>query len=164
MSPAQKLFGRPIQDTIPAHRRSFAHEWQKHGDEIEKQVTKSLQDAQVYYNQHTANLPDIGMGSCVALQHPQTKMWDIYGTVVDIGPYRRYFVKTQSGRVLTCNHRFLRRRTAASLCPTPSEPMVGHHQDAATTPSHDTQDSTQLRHSSCTQKPPSRLVEDPTWA
>jgi len=91
-------------------------------------------------------------------------MWDIYGTVVDIGPYRRYFVKTQSGRVLTCNHRFLRRRTAASLCPTPSEPMVGHHQDAATTPSHDTQDSTQLRHSSCTQKPPSRLVEDPTWA
>jgi len=53
VSPAQKLFGRPIQDTIPAHCRSFAHEWQKHGYEIEKQVTKSLQDAQVYYNQHT---------------------------------------------------------------------------------------------------------------
>ena len=115
MSPAQKLFGRPIPDTIPAHRRSFAHEWQNYRDEIEKQVTKSLQDAQVYYNQHTANLPDIGIGSCVVLQHPQTKMWDIYGIVVDIGPYCRYFVKTQSVRVLTRNHRFLRCRTAALL-------------------------------------------------
>ena len=127
------------------------------------QVTKSMQDAQVYYNQHAHNLPDIGIGSRVALQHPQTKMWDIYGTVIDIGPYRRYFVKTQSGRVLTRNRRFLRHRTAASLFPEPREPPVGPYQDAATLPSHATQDSTQLRRSGRTHKPPSRLVEDPKW-
>ena len=27
-SPAQKLFGRPMQDTLPAHRHSFSPEWQ----------------------------------------------------------------------------------------------------------------------------------------
>ena len=35
VSPAQKLFGRPVQDTIPAHRRSFTQEWQKQSDEVE---------------------------------------------------------------------------------------------------------------------------------
>ena len=29
LSPAQKLFGRPVQDTLPAHRRSFCSEWQQ---------------------------------------------------------------------------------------------------------------------------------------
>jgi transposase InsO family protein len=28
-SPAQKLFGHPVQDSLPAHRRSFTLEWQK---------------------------------------------------------------------------------------------------------------------------------------
>ena len=28
LSPAQKLYGHPVQDTLPAHRRSFAPEWQ----------------------------------------------------------------------------------------------------------------------------------------
>ncbi len=27
-SPAQKLFGHPIQDTLPAHHRVFTSEWQ----------------------------------------------------------------------------------------------------------------------------------------
>ena len=27
LSPAQKLYGQPIQDTIPAHRRAFSTEW-----------------------------------------------------------------------------------------------------------------------------------------
>ena len=28
-SPAQKLYGHPVQDTLPAHRRSFAAKWQQ---------------------------------------------------------------------------------------------------------------------------------------
>ena len=33
LSPAQKLFGQPIQDALPAHRRSFALQWQKSTEE-----------------------------------------------------------------------------------------------------------------------------------
>ena len=29
LSLAQKLFGHPVQDTLPAHHRSFAPEWQR---------------------------------------------------------------------------------------------------------------------------------------
>ena len=36
LSPAQKLFGRPVQDILPAHRRAFAPEWQRSADDAEE--------------------------------------------------------------------------------------------------------------------------------
>ena len=67
------------------------------------------------YNLHTQNLPGIGLGPSVAIQNPETKVWDTYGTVVGIGPYRCYYVKTYSGRVFVRNRRFLRRRVPLSM-------------------------------------------------
>ena len=58
------------------------------------------------YNHHTRTLSKITVGSRVALQN-ETKRWDIHGIVMEIGPHRRYFVKTQSARVLVRNRRFL---------------------------------------------------------
>ena len=115
LSPAQKLYGRPIRDTLPAHRHSFAPEWQRSTQAAEQQATYTLQQSEAFYNIHTRSLPDIQIGSSVALQNPQTKLWDIYGTIVDIGPHRRYYIKTHSGQVLARNRRFLRHRTPASL-------------------------------------------------
>jgi len=56
LSPAQKLYGRPVQDTIPVHRRSFAPDWLKQMDEVDIQETQALQKSQKYYNQHTRHL------------------------------------------------------------------------------------------------------------
>ena len=98
LSPAQKLYGRPIQDTLPAHRRSFAPEWQRSAQLAEQQAAKTLQQAELYYNSHAHRLPDLQNGSMVALQNPLTKLWDIYGTIVDIGPNHLYYIKTQSGQ------------------------------------------------------------------
>jgi len=95
LSPAQKLYGRPVQDTILAHRRSFASDWQKQMDEVDIHETQALQKAQQYYNQHTRHLPDIRIGYNVVLQHPQTKMWGIYGTVINVGPHRHCLIETQ---------------------------------------------------------------------
>ena len=33
LSPAQKLFGHPVQDMLPAHRRAFAPEWERSSEE-----------------------------------------------------------------------------------------------------------------------------------
>ena len=33
LSSVQKLFGHPVQDTLPAHHRSFATEWQRTSQE-----------------------------------------------------------------------------------------------------------------------------------
>ena len=59
LSPAQKLFGHPIQDTLPAHRRSFAPEWQKSTEEVEQLAIETMEDAKASYDAHTHSLPDI---------------------------------------------------------------------------------------------------------
>ena len=48
-SPAQKLFGYPIQDTLPAH---LVTEWQKSIQEAEQQATKTLEQSTTYMPAH----------------------------------------------------------------------------------------------------------------
>ena len=127
LSPAQKLFGHPIQDTLPAHRRAFAPEWQRAAEVADTNSSAHQEQVEKYYNVHTRALPEIGVGSNVAIQNPTSKLWDIYGVVVDVGPFRRYFIRTAGGRVLVRNRRFLRRRIPPSpgkmpLPLTPSQP------------------------------------------
>ena len=151
LSPAQKLYGRPVQDTLPAHRRAFSDKWQRSAREAEQQATSTLEKVESSYDAHAHNLPEIGVGSNVAIQNSETKLWDIYGIVTDVGPHRRYYVKTQSGRVLLRNRRFLRRRVPSSIPaagatvqqPDPCRPAQGY-------PSR-------------VRNPPRRLVEDPNW-
>ena len=113
--PAQKLFGHPVQDTLPAHHRSFAPEWQRTNQEAQQQTNITLQSSANFYNTHAHFLPDINVGSHVAIQNPRSKLWDTYGVVTEISPHRRYYIKTQRGRVLVCNRHFLRRRVPASI-------------------------------------------------
>ena len=151
-SPAQKLYGHPVQDTLPAHRRSFAQEWQKTPAEGEMRYRETLEKAETAYNQRAQSLPDIKKGTNVAVQNPVTKMWDIYGIVTDINPHRRYFIRTQSGSILVRNRRFLRCRTPVSVHGyTPG--------DLSVQPSP-TQQETMLRRSSRTRHRPKRLIEE----
>lgn len=73
LSPAQKLFGQPIQDTLPAHRRDFAPQWQISVEEAEKHAITHAKQVEHYYNQHARALPEIHVGSNVAIQNTITK-------------------------------------------------------------------------------------------
>ena len=156
LSPAQKLFGHPIQDTLPAHRRSFAPEWQKSTEEAERHASKTSEDIKSFYDAHAHSLPDIEVGSHVALQNQVTKLWNIYGTVVAIRPHQRYHVKTNGGHVLVRNRRFLHHRTPASLL------LCTPEQYTTTTPSPP-EHPTEMRHSQRFFKRPLRFIEDPSW-
>ena len=165
LSPAQKLYGHPVQDSLPAHRRSFAPEWQRSSQEADQQAAHTLRQSETYYNTHTHPLTDIEIGSAVALQNTQTKLWDTYATVVAIGPHRRYHVRTQSGRVLVRNRRFLRHRTPASCAAyTPQQIIPSNLPQDSHTPSHEpSQSAQQQRRSQRSRRAPARLIEDPTW-
>jgi len=180
-SPAQKLYSRPIQDTLPAHRRSFAPEWQRSTLEAEQLAEHTLTQTEESYNRHARNLQEIYVGSTVALQNPRTKLWDIYGSVVNVSPHRRYSVKTRSGRVLVRNRKFLRLRTPAStitsasgsLQPNPtlqSAETVQHSRCTQDPPREPQPPARQfqtppqdLRRSERASRPPQRLIEDPQW-
>ena len=58
VSPAQKLYGHPVQDTLPAHRRSFAPEWQCEAGQVEHSAQTSQETAVKYYNSSAHSLPD----------------------------------------------------------------------------------------------------------
>ena len=118
LSPAQKLFGRPVQDILPAHRRAFAPEWQRSADDAEEQARSNREYVEQHYNRHAWPLVDFRVGSNVAMQNPVTKRWDIYGVIFDIGPHRQYYIKTAGGRVFIHNRRHVRRRVPPSPpCP-----------------------------------------------
>ena len=107
LSLARKLLGKPIQDTLPAHNRAFAPQWQK--QPVEDEVSNDLKTEE-YYNQRAHTLPELTTGTNVAIQNPTTKRWDIYGVVTAIGPYRHYHIKTSNGQVLVRNLHYIRRR------------------------------------------------------
>ena len=109
-SPAQLVFNRPMRDCLPAHRRSFAPEWQKAADMLEKRArrTKDLQIA--HYNKKAHPLAPFAVGNHVIIQHPVSKLWDTPGIIVEVGRHRDYLIKTPSGRILRRNRRFLLRR------------------------------------------------------
>ena len=48
-SPAQIVFVRPIRNTLPAHRRNFAPEWQRAADIAEAQVTRDQEKVEDAY-------------------------------------------------------------------------------------------------------------------
>ena len=151
LSPAQKLFGHPVQDSLPAHRRSFAQEWQTSSEEADGKAKATRTNAERVYNQHSTVLPDINIGSHVAIQNPKSKLWDIYGIVTAMASHRRYLVKTQNGRVFVRNRRFLRKRVPVSV----GAPGDYEMQDPLVI--------APLRRSTREKQTPQRLSQDSTW-
>ena len=154
LSPAQKLFGHPVQDTLLAHRRSIAQKWQRSSKEADKAAT-TRKHAEQAYNQHTQELTDLSIGSHVAIQNPTSKLWDIYGVVTALASQRRYLVRTKSGRVFVRNRRFLRKRIPVSIGV--SGGAYGTQESLATAP------IVVPRRSTREKQAPQRLAQDPTW-
>ena len=109
-SPAQKLYGHPIQNTIPVHNRAFAPEWQKRLNCIDQKRNASIELSKTYYDVYSRKLPDLPVGTQAAVQNAKTGRWDVYGVVLHMDRFRKYLVKTKCGRILERNRRFLRKR------------------------------------------------------
>ena len=156
LSPAQKLYGRPVQDMLPAHRRSFAPQWQRTTEDAERQAASTREAAQKQYNASARSLREIQVGSNVAVQNPRTKLWDTYGVVTSMEPYRQYSIKTSRGTIIVRNRRYLRRR-APMLVPEGGPKASQQSSQPVKEP------STLPRKSGRYKKPTQRLIEDPTW-
>jgi hypothetical protein len=133
-SPAQLIFNRPMRDCLPAHRRSFAPEWQKAADVLEKRARRSKELQIAHYNKHTRPLAPFVVGNHVLIQHPTSKLWCTPGVIVEVGHHRDYLIKTPAGRIFRRNRRFLRPRVpvfptttpATTPATTPIQPEVVH--------------------------------------
>ena len=114
----------------------------------------TLENSRQYYNSSAHPLPEIKVGTNVAVQDPRTKLWDTYGMVTAIGPQRQYYIKTQKGGTLIRNTRFIRRRVSDSVpyFRIPESPKAADHMPQP-----------QYHQSQRIKKSTPRLIEDPTW-
>ncbi|KAI9550594.1 hypothetical protein GHT06_004909 [Daphnia sinensis] len=131
-SPAQLVFNRPVRDSLPAHRRSFAPEWQQLAETLEARAHRAITRQTIRYNLTSSALPSLNVGDHVLIQDPITKRWITPGVVVDTGDFRDYFIKTAAGRVFRRNRRFLRQRVA--VMPEGPKPTAGTPQIAPPIP------------------------------
>ena len=146
LSPAQKLYGHPIQGSLPIHSRAFAPEWQQSTAETEQRTQQTEEAATRRYNSTASNLPDISVGPHVAVQNARTRLWDSYGVITWVDPHRKYHICTANGQTLLRNRSFIRRSVPTSIPP-------GQTQE---------EEPLQAQRRSVSQgKPIHRLLEDP---
>ena len=107
-SPAQKLYGQPLQSFVFAHSSSFAPEWQLQADIADSRAQSLSAGAEHSFNKSSWSLKKLQIGPPVDVQDVRTKRWSQRGVIVAIGKHRDYFVKLPSGRVYWRNRRFLR--------------------------------------------------------
>ena len=88
------------QFTSLPSRINFRHFRENGNEEAEKLMDEHQEKVEQCYNQHSCSLPEIHISSNVAIQNGDTKCWDMYDKITHIDPYRHYYIKTSSGRVL----------------------------------------------------------------
>lgn len=109
-SPAEIVFGRPARDSLPAHHRSFAPEWQRQDRVLERRVRYARDKRAKQFNATAHSLRPLQVGDHVLVQNPVTKHWVTPGVIAECGPNRDYIIRTPAGRLCRRNRRFLRRR------------------------------------------------------
>jgi hypothetical protein len=64
-------------------------------------LLKELQIA--YYNKKTRPLTPLVVSNHVLIQHPDSKLWDTPGVIVEVGKHRDYLIKTPADRIFRRN-------------------------------------------------------------
>ena len=113
LSPAQILFHRELRDYLPANPKLYKlhKDWIISSTDREQAYAQRNERLAKSYNMSARHLPEIPIGSHVAIHGPNNKFkrWVKTGVVVDILPNRQYCVKVNgSGRVTVRNRRFLK--------------------------------------------------------
>ena len=106
-SPAEVVFGRQLRSLVPAHRSSFQPKWTAAMEARNRQAIVDA-DAKERYDQHAYPLRPLKLGDLVRVQDSISKRWERLGTIVGVGKFRDYRVKSASGAVMWRNRRFIR--------------------------------------------------------
>jgi len=107
-SPAQILYGQPLQSCVPAHPQSFLMHWQEKTEDCDRHAAARAEAVKLQYDQHARPLPRLNVGQHVRIQDPASHRWDKVGVVMGCGRSRDYEIRLPSGRVWWRNRRFLR--------------------------------------------------------
>ena len=104
LSPAQVLYGHPTKTLVPVRRKNFDSKWsitrQAHGKCYENKVK-----ANEYHNEESHPLSHLSKGYEVVNQDTIRKKWIKIGTIIIVGKFSKYFIKTSSGQSMWRNRK-----------------------------------------------------------
>jgi hypothetical protein len=113
LSPAQRLFGRPMRTRLPAYKMVYQPVIRRELRKADTRATILREQAKSRYNAGSRPLDCLKPGDIVRIQHANTKKWDMIAKVVSVHSRgRSYIVRSETGR--------LYRGTASSsahMCP-----------------------------------------------
>ena len=122
MSPAEYVFGRPINDMLPSGKNwtdTFGDDWKRTMAARELAVAGRHERCYEKLSEHTKELPPLHVGDHVAIQNQhgnQPLKWDKRGVIVSCEDFDKYGVKVLgSGRLTYRNRRYLRQYTPELL-------------------------------------------------
>ncbi len=120
LSPAQRLFGRPMKTRLPAHPIAYKKTLQNEIRQADKKALLLKEKAKTRYNQNAKEMNKLTIGDIVRVQHHVTKRWDLIAEVIGIKERgRSYQVRSETGRLYWRNRRFLR----------PYNPVMSNHNE-----------------------------------
>jgi hypothetical protein len=119
--PAQIVFGHQLRSIAPAHRSSYASQWEEVMAARERTKVEVNAASKFRFDSLARPLSPLPVGAPVRVQDTKTKLCSQVGVIVAVGRYRSYRVKFASGCVLWRNRRFLR----------PMVPAAAEEEDSA---------------------------------
>ncbi len=109
LSPAQRLFGRPMRTMLPAHPVIYKKIIQKEIRDADKKALALREKAAARYNTGARKLGELKVGDIVRVQHHMTKEWNLIAEIVEIDARKRsYRIQSETGRLYWRNRRYLR--------------------------------------------------------
>ena len=107
LSPAEVLYGHPIRSKIPIHSSAFHSRWKRMNAEWDKRRSEQLKKSNRWYNQTAKPMDPIRSGTVVRVQDPIDHTWETMATVIKVGRYRDYLLKSPSGKTFWRNRKFI---------------------------------------------------------
>ncbi len=109
LSPAQRLFNRPMRTKLSAHPQTFNPISHKQIREADRQALMLRQKAKQRYDRGVRSLSKLEVRDVVRVQHHVTKKWNLIAEVVHIKPRgRSCLIRSETGRLYWRNRRYLR--------------------------------------------------------
>ena len=141
VSPAQIVFGRPLNDAFSFVNRLEIYSnqainpiWREAWQLKEKALRMRFIRTSEKLNSHAKDLKKLSVGDRCFIQNqtgPAPNKWDRTGIVTDVMPHDQYVVKVDgSGRMTTRNRKFLRgfQPASATIHPAPPPSPIGIEQ------------------------------------
>jgi len=110
LSPAERIFGRPMRTRVCAHPNLYqASNIQYAIEKADEKARIIRENVEQKYNKGTRKLKELKIGDMVRIQHHVTKKWDMIAKIKSVDQRKRsYLLETDSGRIYWRNRRFLR--------------------------------------------------------